>query len=202
MADGTGALVNGLDIRSISKEDFCDFAEHHARSEEVGPIRVFFEHDPEQLEGKRPFLLGLYGCGVLCAATCCVVALAKRGDSSVCKLDSVIVHKDLRRRGLATTIVTRAFLDILADAQFELSMFYAHSVHPGTEKLLRALTFNDPPPTGAPISSLHFDGGTRPRFESVCKSRFDGASNYLRVQCAYCLGKNKRARRWCTASRQ
>ena len=64
-------------------------------------------------------LFSLYGCGKLCAAVCCWVAPSNIGDIHVCKLDSVIVHGRLRKCGLGSLLVYKAFLDLVTESVLE-----------------------------------------------------------------------------------
>ncbi len=205
MAENGGP--QGLAIRRISEDEFRAFAKLHATSPEIGDIRTYFDADADadaenRHEAGAVQLLGLTGCGKLCAVSCCTIVGSKTGDTHACKLDSVIVDGELRKRGLATVLVARAFLDLLDDPDFRLTTFYAHSVHPATVKMLRTLAFRDPPPVGAPISSSHLDDGNRDDFSAACRERFDTLTRHLKLQCAFCLKRNRRAQPWCVPPKE
>ncbi len=198
MAETSGP--QGLAIRKLSEDEFRAFAERHATSPEIGNIRTYFDPDPEagnKHKADEVHLLGLFGCGKLCAASCCTITRSKTADTHACKLDSVIVDGALRKRGLGTVIVARAFLDLLDDPAFRLTTFYAHSVHPATVKLLRTLAFCDPAPVGAPISSLHLDESNADDSAAAWRERFATLSGQLKLHCAFCLKRNRRAQPWC-----
>ncbi len=201
MAENGGP--QGLAIRRISEDEFRAFAERHATSPEIGDIRTYFDADAEnKRDADDVHLLGLTGCGKICAVSCCTIKKSKTSDTHACKLDSVIVDGALRRHGLATVLVARAFLDLLDDPDFRLTTFYAHSVHPASVRMLRTLAFRDPPPVGAPISSLQLDDGDRNDFAATCRERFNTRSGNLKRECALCVKGNRRARPWCGKSRK
>jgi hypothetical protein len=70
--------MEGLEFKSMTEGDFRDFARHHATSPEIGRIGTYLDDSHEVKD--EPRLLGLYGCGKLCAAVCCWVRLSNIGD--------------------------------------------------------------------------------------------------------------------------
>ncbi len=199
----------GLNFLSLTPAMFRDFAKIHATSDEIGPIATYLDegvgtakHDNSDAIQKTEIVLyGLYGCNALCAAICCLVTSSRHQVDQVeashgIKLDSIIVNKALRRRGLGVALVSGAFARIIRDPDRNVQHLYAHSVHPATVRLLRSLAFRDPPPSGAPISSLHFEDGPD-GFLKRCDDRLAAVSTNLKLQCSYCQANNRKARRWC-----
>ncbi len=198
-----------MGIFSLTPEVFRKFAKIHATSDEIGPIATYLDegvdaakHDNANAILKTEIVLfGLYGCDILCAAICCLVTSShhdsdKEGGSHGIKLDSIVVDKSLRRRGLGAALVSSAFARIVREPGLNVQHLYAHSVHPATVRLLRSLAFRDPPPLGAPISSLHFEDGPD-GFLKRCDDRLAAVSTNLKLQCSYCQANNRKARRWC-----
>jgi GNAT superfamily N-acetyltransferase len=204
--DDTGASIDmppsktsqGLVIESISPEEFREFAARYASSPEIGPIETYLdkvrgvEIDPEKVR-----LFGLRGCGLLGSVACFTVKPARHGVSLGCKLDSVIVHPRLRKRGLATLLVSEAFRQFFTRFSLRISHIYAHSVHPATVSLLRRLRFTDPSITGAPISSIEITDDVRESFIADCRMSAEQIASHLKLQCATCMKNPRRARRWC-----
>lgn len=199
--DDTGMAMaakekEGLVVRAIDTGQFSDFARRHGKSDEIGPIATYLDDAKKKDAGGKPWLFGLYGCDALCAVTCCLVSRAVEGDWHTIKLDSIIVDQSLRRRGLGSVLVARAFSDIIREAEINVSHIYAHSVHPATVRLLRALAFNDPQPKGAPLSSIQFDDGGE-EFLRQCDQRIQALLKNLRLHCNFCRKGDRRTRRWC-----
>jgi len=211
-------LNDGLGFFPLTREAFREFAKLHATSDEIGPIATYLDEgvgsakhddanaihkhdDANAIQKTEIVLYGLYGCDALCAAICCLVTSSRLGSNQAeasqgIKLDSIIVDKALRRRGLGAALVARAFADLIEDPARNVQHLYAHSVHPATVRLLRSLAFRDPPPSGAPISSLHFeDGGAA--FIKRCRDQVASVSTNLKLQCSYCRANHRKARRWC-----
>ncbi len=186
---------DGLTFERISEDAFRDFSRHHGTSPEIGRIGTFFEETEDH--GTKPYLFGLLGCGDLCAVVCCTLGKHATDASDICKLDSVIVHDELRKRGLASALVANAFLDLMNDKDLNITKIYSHAVHPATVKLLSQLAFSEPPPLGAPISSVHFDDGNRDRFMTNCLVNSQSTVSRLKLQCQFCLGNDRRAMPWC-----
>lgn len=195
MAKEASQQGSGLTFARISEDAFRDFARHHGSSPEIGRIGTYFE-DAED-HGTEPHLFGLLGCGEVCAVVCCTLGKHVTNKSDICKLDSVIVHEELRKRGLASALVANAFLDLLNDQDLNITKIYSHAVHPATVKLLSQLAFSEPPPVGAPISSVHLDDETRDGFMTNCLVSSQGTVNRLKLQCQFCLGNDRRAMPWC-----
>ncbi len=63
-----------------------------------------------------------------------------------------------------------------------ISRVYAHSVHPGTVRLLRRLGFNDPQVTGAPLSDVDVDGARRELFLKLCKGQIVTHMSQIKLQ--------------------
>ena len=188
---------SGLEIREVPPDIFVNFAKRHGTSEEIGPIATIFDKPGEIDEKVEIQALGLFGCGTLCAVAACTVTRSEGDASSGLKLDSIIVDRVLRRRGLAALLVAKAFRSILSDPEQTISMIYSHAVHPATERLLRSMSFNDPPPIGAPISSLQLDDASRTELLAFCEIQIQRASDRLKLQCSYCEDCDRRARPWC-----
>lgn len=189
---------DGLEISEISADEFRAFARRHATSPEIGPIKTDLEDRSDPAPGTERILVGLRGCGKLCAAACLLVIQSRLNqDQQVVKLDSVIVDHALRRRGLADLLVTQSFLDLVSSGARNICRIYAHSVHPATVRLLRRLTFNDPQVTGAPISDLGVDDESRDDFIQTCETQIRRHVEQLRLQCEFCRKRDKRARPWC-----
>ncbi len=195
MAKKSSLKGEGLTFERITEDAFRDFARRHGTSPEIGRIGTFFEEAEDH--GTEPHLLGLLGCGELCAVVCCTLGKHVTDHSDICKLDSVIVHDELRKRGLASALVASAFLDLMNDKGLNITKIYSHAVHPATVKLLSQLAFSAPPPLGAPISSVHLDFETRDRFMTNCLVNSQSTVNRLKLQCQFCLGNDRRAIPWC-----
>ncbi len=188
----------GISIGEIPEPDFRDFAGRFATSSEVGRIRTCLEAKPDDEGGVRPVIMGLIGCGTLCAAATFQFYRPKSADiGETLKLDSVIVDPALRRRGLAGLLIANCFHQFAADASRVLSGIYAHSVHPATVSLLGRLGFADPTPSGAPVSYLELEPGADRAFADQCGSRAREKLSHMSVQCALCRSSDPRARPWC-----
>ncbi len=186
----------GFEIGAVAADEFRDFARHFAISPEIGRIATAFDGDtPLAPGGIRT--LGLTGCGRVCGVACCTLIESRIEGSHACKLDSVIVDPRMRRRGLATALVTRLFIDTLGESDNAISSIYAHAVHPATARLLGGLAFHKAPARGAPISSFRLDPSGRDRLVARCRDRLRGISARLKLSCVYCLKGDKRARPWC-----
>ena len=174
------AEKQGLEISEVSRETFLDFVRRHATSEEIGRIGTCLDGERADAPAGELMLLGLMGC------------------SKVCKLDSVVVHSELRKRGLATVLVSKAFAELLDDGRYDLSRYYSHAVHPATVKLLAELGFSDPPLLGAPICALEIDDANREEITVAWNCAHLSAVDPLKLQCALCKGPRKQGRLWCT----
>lgn len=163
---------SGLRIGKIEADEFIDFAQHHARSEEIGPIGTVFDEPRDLGDNADVHAVGLFGCGRLCAVSASILTQPTDGRAGGIKLDSVIVDRRLRRRGLAGLIVAKAFHLLLSDPQRSVAAVYAHAVHPATVRLLAKMTFRRPPPTGAPISSLNLDDDARQELLAHCAGTY------------------------------
>jgi hypothetical protein len=203
----------GLGFFPLEPEAFRAFAKVNATSEEIGQIATYLDegvdapkhHDSESILKTEIVLMGLYGCDTLTAAICCLVTSSRSktdgfATSHAIKLDSIIVDKNSRRRGLGVALVSECFAEIIGQPGNNVTHLYAHSVHPATVRLLRTLTFLDPPPRGAPISSLHLEEGTDGLVKR-CNDRLASVSTSLKLHCSYCQANSRKARRWCSKVR-
>lgn len=195
MAKTASQQGSGLTFERITEDTFRDFARYHGTSPEIGRIGTYFEEAEDH--GTEPHLFGLLGCGELCAVVCCTLGKHTTDHSDICKLDSVIVHDKLRKRGLAGALVASAFLDLMNDGDLNITKIYSHAVHPATVKLLSQLAFSTPPPVGAPISSVRIDDETRDRFMTNCLVNSQNTITRLKLHCQFCLRNDRRARPWC-----
>ena len=194
---------NGPRIAEISPEEFRDFAKRHATSPEIGPIKTSLDGGADQEAGFDRMLVGLAGCETLCATACIHLHRSVwEKHRRTLKLDSVIVDVRLRRRGLAGLLVARSFVDLLLDGGRKVASIYAHSVHPGTLRLLRRLGFNDPHAIGAPLSNINFETDDRETFLKVCNKQIRWRLNQMNRQCALCRAGDRRARPWCRPRRE
>ena len=192
-----------LALTRLDEQTFHDFTNRYGTSEEIGRIATFFD-DEEKKKNKGgtlfcpPRLYGLSGCGRLAVVVCLTIFKNAYDDQHSCRLDSVITHPKLRKRGLAALLVAHGFLDILDDPEISISVFHSHAVHPGTVKMLKRMLFSNPPLKGAPLVAAHMDEDTKPKFVAVCHEIIQDRSNQLRLNCAFCLqGNTRRARYWC-----
>jgi GNAT superfamily N-acetyltransferase len=195
-----GAVMarDGLRIAEISADEFRHFAKRHASSPEIGPIQTSLDGGVDAPDDCDRVLAGLWGCDTLCAVACFHIYRSARGQARrVLKLDSVVVDGRLRRRGLAGLLVTQAFADLVADTARNIARIYAHSVHPGTVRLLRRLGFNDPQVTGAPISDIDVGAEAREAFLKACELQVVDHMRQIKLQCEFCRKRDKRARPWC-----
>jgi len=190
-----GAVIAGIDV-----EAFRAFAKRHGRSDEIGPIATCLDSAAalEKTDGPRLHVVGLTGCDKICAIACLQIYKSRHGDGKqTVKLDSVIVDPNLRKRGLGGLLVANAFADLAARPDLDVNRIYAHSVHPATVSLLRSMSFKDPPPTGAPLSTIDFEEQDRADFIAACRDKAGGQLDYLKLQCAFCKRRDKRGRSWC-----
>ena len=191
-------VQDGPRIGEISAEAFRAFAKRYASSPEIGPIQTSLDGGIDAPDDCERVLVGLWGCDTLCAVACFHLYRSARDQARrVLKLDSVVVDNRLRRRGLAGFLVARACADLVADAARNIARIYAHSVHPGTVRLLRRLGFNDPQVTGAPISDAHVDAEDREAFLKVCEAQIVNRMSQIKLQCEFCRKGDRRARPWC-----
>lgn len=189
---------DGLKIKEVSNLEFREFAKRFATSPEVGPIQTSLDGGVEKDGDYDRVLVGLWGCDNLCAVACFhLYQSAMDKTRHVLKLDSVVVDPALRRRGLGSVVVARAFTDLVMGGVFKISRIYAHSVHPATVRLLRRLGFNNPQITGAPISDFSFETGNEAAFVDVCEKQLQSQISQMRLQCEFCRKGDKRARPWC-----
>ncbi len=189
---------DGPRIAEISAEEFREFARRYASSPEIGPIQTSLDGGIDEPDDCDRVLVGLWGCDTLCAVACFHLYRSARDQARrVLKLDSVIVDNRLRRRGLAGFLVTQGFADLVADEAYNVARIYAHSVHPGTVRLLRRLGFNDPQVTGAPISDVTVDAEDRVAFLKLCEGQIANHMSQIKLQCEFCRKGDRRARPWC-----
>lgn len=189
---------SGCKITPVAGNDFRDFAKRFARSPEVGPIATALDKAPNgEFKDNDLRLYGLYGCDTLCAVVCLQPMASRTGDEHVVKLDSVVVHTRMRQRGFGGLLVTHAFADVAADPALDVARIYAHAVHPATVKLLARLGFGDPPPTGAPLSSIDLSEHGVAAFTEGCQNVVRRQEGYMKVQCSLCRQNSRRAQPWC-----
>lgn len=191
----------GYRIVPLSVEAFRDFAKRYARSDEIGPIATALDKDDQARDAESGAvdlrLYGLYGCDTLCAIACLQPVAVRTGTDHAVKLDSVVVHGQMRQRGLGGMIVAHAFADIAADPDLDVTRLYSHAVHPATVRLLERLGFGHPPPTGAPLAAIDLSEKGAAAFTNDCRRAIAQHENYMRVQCTLCRSGNRRARQWC-----
>ena len=189
--------MEGIQVKRIASDAFREFARRHGVSSEVGRIGTYFDEPAKQVAAGEPHLFGLFGCGTLCAIACCTVKMMGTNDTQSCKLDSIIVDAALRRRGLAGFLVCGVFRDLVTDPHLRISILHSHAVHPATVRLLRGLSFSGPPPTGAPLCSIKLEEVGRQTFVALCDDAYRRHLSPLKLQCAFCRGRDRRARPWC-----
>jgi len=197
VTNGTPGTGDGLQFKRVSEDVFLDFSRRFGTSEEIGRIGTYFDGDTVEIIEGEPQLFGLFGCGKLCAIVCCTLTKNPMDDGHACKLDSVIVDEKLRRRGLAGMLVCQAFAELMTETPYEITMIHSHAVHPATVQLLSRLAFSKPAPVGAPLSSIHIDDSNRALFVKGCQQKVNAGVNKLKLHCAFCKSKDKRARPWC-----
>ncbi len=190
----------GLGFKALAPEEFLDFARRHRSSPEIGPIATCFDDNQGHAPPARFQLLGLTGCGRLCAVACCTLSRADPQGPYGAKLDSVIVDGGLRRRGLATLLVAKSFHQLLSSAEAAISVLYAHAVHPATVRLLARLSFSDPPPTGAPLAALQVGAQAGDELARRLETGVQDRVARLKLQCALCRTDDRRTRPWCGAN--
>ncbi len=191
----TGTVIGPIDI-----ESFRAFAKRHGRSDEIGPIATCLDSAAAatKTDGPSLHIIGLTGCDKICAVACLQIYKSRhQGGKQTVKLDSVIVDPGLRKRGLGGLVVANAFADVTTRPGFDVGRIYAHAVHPATVSLLRSLSFKDPPPVGAPLSSIDLEEQDRAEFIAACRDKADGHLDYLKLQCAFCKRRSNRGRSWC-----
>jgi len=187
----------GLSFQELSREDYQAFARAHGTSPEIGGIATHFDGPAADEATGDVHLFGLFGCGTVCAAACCVVAPHASAGTDVCKLDSIIVDPGLRNRGLAKVVVSQILEKVLTTPKYRISSIFSHAVHPATVRILRRLSFGEPPPLGAPLTSVRLDDGERERFRVKCRRAAEADLNNLKLQCILCREGNVQAKRWC-----
>jgi len=194
---GNPERAPGLEFQALARRQFVDFAKRHASSPEIGPIATCLDGGEDSAPPGQYRLLGLTGCGRLCAVACCTLSRGAAEGPYGAKLDSVIVDHGLRRRGLAGLLVAKSFHELLSSVDAALSVIYAHAVHPATVRLLGRLAFSAPPPTGAPLAALRIAGGERAGLARRLETRVQELAARLKLQCALCRTGDRRARPWC-----
>jgi len=185
----------GLSFQVVEKTLFKNFVLRNGRSDEIGPIGTVYDGDDKK--NSEIIHIALYGCGRLCAVACVVLHPGRLKETIVCKLDSVVVDKGLRRRGLAKVIVLRLFLSALDNPETNVAGFLTHAVHPATVEIVNKLGFSKPPLMGAPLCAIQVDEDNK---DELIKSYFAGytsAITPLLTQCALCLAENAKANPWC-----
>lgn len=197
MNDLDQEAAEGILFTRLSEEEYREFSRRFGTSDEIGRIGTYFEDSPGDKGREEPILFGLVGCGKLCAIVCCTVAENITGGGHSCKLDSVIVDPDLRKRGLASILVTNAFLELMDNAKLDVTKFHSHAVHPATVRMLVNLAFSKPAVVGAPLSSIQIDDTNRADFLRRCKGTLRDGLNRLKLQCQFCLKRDRRAKPWC-----
>ncbi|MDH3476301.1 MAG: N-acetyltransferase [Rhodospirillales bacterium] len=199
IADRSGQPPDhGLIIAPISEQEFLEFAKRFANSPEIGPIATCLDRDARKNPEARHHVVGLAGCGKLCAVACFELYESKSQDSvQVAKLDSVIVDPALRRRGLAGILIAQVFNDLVRSEALNVVRMYAHSVHPATVQMLRQLAFSDPPLVGAPISHLSLEGEARDEFLRASDEQLRRQLAQKRLECEFCRTGSRRSRPWC-----
>lgn len=188
----------GLEIGPVDAETFRHFARRFGDSPEIGPIGTCLDHDARPNPDAEHTVVGLFGCGKLCAVACVSLFPSKTGEETrVLKLDSVIVDPTLRRRGIGALLVAQTFRDLVGDSGHRISRIYAHSVHPATVRMLRRLAFDEPQPTGAPISHVGIEGEAGAQFLRTCEEQIRTQLSQKRLQCAFCRTGSRRSVPWC-----
>ena len=187
----------GLEIGEISADEFRGFARRFGSSAEIGPIGTYFDKGDEDPAPDKVHLLGLRACHNLRAVTCFTLDESKTSETYSCKLDSVIVHSGMRRKGLASLLVAHGFGKLVEAKDKIVSTVYAHAVHPATIKLLRSLSFSEPNLVGAPICALAVDSSTRDGFVARLKTREHAETTGLKLKCVQCIANRKGAVPWC-----
>ena len=194
--DGTR---EGLRFLEIPESLFEPFARRHGTSAEIGRIGTFLDEDGGADAAGEPRLFGLFGCTKLCATVTCTIRENADGRGHACKLDSVIVAAELRKRGLAKALVAKAFIELMGDPELEISRLFSYAVHPATVTMLTGLSFSEPPILGAPICAIKIDDAGRGEFLLSLEKMLRNATDPLKLRCALCLKDFRRARPWCGA---
>lgn len=189
--------LKGLYFASVTREDYGAFIIRHARSDEIGPIQTALDGALVEDAERDTRLIGLYACGKLCATATAVLSQNKLNRHHACKLDSIVVNRDVRRQGIAMLTVAKLFKDLIEDEDLDIDTILSHAVHPATVRMLSSLGFSQPPATGAPIVSRKIDGRSEAEFLKICTAGFLDIHNRLKHQCLQCLKGRADARRWC-----
>lgn len=190
----------GPAFQEISAAAFAEFTARHGVSPEVGRIGTYLDESVQAQPSGTLRLTGLTGCGKLCAVSSWVIAKSKIAEAHVGKLDAVVVDQRLRKRGLATVLVADCLVRLMADPDYGLAAVYSHAVHPATRRVLRQLSFSEPPPVGAPLAVAHIDDTNRGAFGGRCKRSRDSILGWMKLQCELCASRDGRARPWCVPS--
>lgn len=191
------ASSQGLRIRDISRQEFKTFVALHGMSEEIGRIGSGIDHVAADEDARGISLVGLTGCGSLHAVASCMIVSGASEESQVGKLDSVVVGRGLRRRGLANVLVSYVLERLVADARYNVTTILSHAVHPATVRLLRWLFFSEPQLTGAPLVSVNLEAIGRERFLAACSQASAARVRDLKLQCIVCARGCSPASRWC-----
>ncbi|MBT3549812.1 MAG: hypothetical protein HOO19_07380 [Rhodospirillaceae bacterium] len=189
--------MQGLYFAPVTREAYGAFIIRHARSDEIGPIQTALDGGHSEDAEREIRLVGLYACGKLCATATAVLSQNKLNQHQACKLDSIVVNRDVRRQGIAMMTVAKLFKDLTEDADLNIDTILSHAVHPATVRMLTNLGFSQPPVTGAPIVSLKIDDQNEAEFLKTCTAGFLEIHNRLKHQCLQCLKGRADARRWC-----
>jgi|GEM_PF-1471995 N-acetylglutamate synthase-like GNAT family acetyltransferase len=179
--------MQGLYFASVTREAYSSFIIRHARSDEIGPIQTVLDGARGNDAEREIRLIGLYACGKLCATATAVISRNKLNRHQACKLDSIVVHHDVRHQGIAMMTVTKLFKDLIVDADLDIGTIMSHAVHPATVRMLTSLGFGAPPATGAPIVSRKIDDQNEKEFLKICTAGYLEIHNSLKHQCLQCL---------------
>jgi hypothetical protein len=189
--------MQGLYFASVTREAYGAFTIRNARSDEIGPIQTVLDSGMGENPEQEIRLIGLYACGKLCATATAVLSRNKLNRHQACKLDSIVVNRDVRRQGIAMLTVTKLFKDLIEDTDLDIDTIISHAVHPATERMLASLGFGQPPARGAPIVSRKIDYQNELEFLKLCTTSYMEIHNRLKHQCLQCLKGRPDARRWC-----
>ena len=105
----------GLKFEILSEADFTNFVRQHATSPEIGKIGTYLDDKDDGEDHGEPRLFGLTGCGRICGAASCVIKENVSGEGQTCKLDAIAIDGGLRKRGLASAVVAKAFIDLVTE---------------------------------------------------------------------------------------
>ena len=114
----------GLKFEVLSEADFTNFVRQHATSPEIVKIGTYLDDKDDGEDHGKPRLFGLADCGRICGTASCVIKEYVSGEGQTCKLDAIAIDGGLRKRGLASAVLTKALIDLVTEPALRIGRIY------------------------------------------------------------------------------